>query len=315
MDIVYTWVDDRFPGYLEELHRHAGSSHDTNPNRTRDNLDLLRYSLRSLVANAPWAERVFLVTARPQVPAWLAVDCPRLRLVHHDEIIDRDLLPTYSSFAILSHLTRIPGLGRRFLYLEDDMLFGAPVSPADFIDADGIIRVYQRLSRTPPPGDRDRRDISPWNAALARCNHLLDAAFAPARRRHVNHVPLCIDRELWDEMLARWPQEAGHTRHSRFRASGNIAPEYLYPHYLVATGRGRMLPTVECYRRSFYFGLENWLPWSWLGSAAIATLRPGLIALNDNFGDAPNPAVVAHWRRFLERRYPRPSVFERAASA
>ena len=50
IDVVYTWVDDTFPGYAEELARHAGKPADRNPNRTRDNLDLLRYSLRSLLS-------------------------------------------------------------------------------------------------------------------------------------------------------------------------------------------------------------------------------------------------------------------------
>lgn len=43
IDVVYTWVDDTFPGYRDLLDGYAGTSHDLNPNRTRDNLDLLKY--------------------------------------------------------------------------------------------------------------------------------------------------------------------------------------------------------------------------------------------------------------------------------
>ena len=62
--------------------------HDLNPNRYRDNLSILKYSLRSLERFAPWIRRVFLVTCRPQKPAWLddrAVSrLELLGLVHSD---------------------------------------------------------------------------------------------------------------------------------------------------------------------------------------------------------------------------------------
>ena len=48
IDIVYTWVDDAWPGYQALLGRYASTRHDLNPNRYRDNLELLRYNLRSL---------------------------------------------------------------------------------------------------------------------------------------------------------------------------------------------------------------------------------------------------------------------------
>lgn len=41
-------------------------------------------------------------------------------------------LPTYSSPAIETHLHRIPGLSKRFIYLNDDVMFGADVWPEDF---------------------------------------------------------------------------------------------------------------------------------------------------------------------------------------
>lgn len=41
-------------------------------------------------------------------------------------------LPTFSSPAIESHIHRIPGLSDKFLYLNDDVMFGAQVWPDDF---------------------------------------------------------------------------------------------------------------------------------------------------------------------------------------
>jgi len=311
VDVVYTWVDDRFEGYREMLRCYARSEHDLNPNRTRDNLDLLRFSLRSLTRHAPWIRRVYLLTARPQVPPWLDTGGDRLRLVHHDEIIDARHLPTFNSFAIISFLHRIPGLSPRFLYFEDDMLLGAPVTRDDFIRPDGRVVVYPRLRWSCAARHADSTTLSPWNTAQAFTNRLLDAAFRPERRREVNHVPLLVDREAWEEMERRWPRELEQTRASRFRARGNVAPEFLYPWLLLYTGRAQRLPPAVSCLRSVYHGLENWRAVNLWGFATIRLLRPRLIALNDNFGARPNEAAVAQARAFLAHRFPDASPFER----
>lgn len=41
-------------------------------------------------------------------------------------------LPTFSSPGIEANIHRIPGLSDKFLYLNDDVMFGSPVWPDDF---------------------------------------------------------------------------------------------------------------------------------------------------------------------------------------
>ena len=41
-------------------------------------------------------------------------------------------LPTFSSPAIETHIHRIPGLSQKFIYLNDDVMFGKDVWPDDF---------------------------------------------------------------------------------------------------------------------------------------------------------------------------------------
>lgn len=41
-------------------------------------------------------------------------------------------LPTFSSPAIETHIHRIPGLSQKFIYLNDDVMFGRDVWPDDF---------------------------------------------------------------------------------------------------------------------------------------------------------------------------------------
>jgi len=308
IDVAYTWVDDRSPGYLDQLRSYARSPHDLNPNRTRDNLELLRYSLRSLALYAPWVRNVHLFTCRPQVPRWLDTRHPRLRITHHEEVMEPRLVPTFSSFAIVLHLHRLPGLSRRFLYLEDDMLLGVRVTPGDFIDGDNRLRVYPRLAGTTHEA---REHDSPWTAALANANRMLDQRFGPARR-WVSHFPLAVDIGLWEDMLAEWPEALGATRSNRFRSHGDVAPEFLYLHYARSRGRASAASLIQSYRQAFYFPLENRLAQMRLQRAAAEVLRPKFITMNDNFGERAEPRVETYLRGLLERWFPEPSPFERS---
>jgi UDP-N-acetylglucosamine-lysosomal-enzyme len=110
-------------------------------NRYRDN-DELRYNLRSLEKYAPWIRRVHLVTSG-QVPSWLNVANPRLRVVTHAEIFPNPAhLPVFSSPAIEVHLHRIPGLSKKWLYLNDDVMLGSDVLPDDFFTHAQGTKVY-----------------------------------------------------------------------------------------------------------------------------------------------------------------------------
>ncbi|HEY2945356.1 MAG TPA: stealth conserved region 3 domain-containing protein [Vicinamibacteria bacterium] len=312
IDVVYTWVKGDWPGYWEQLQSQAGKPQDLNPNRYRDNLDLLRYGLRSLEAYVPWAGRVHLVTARPQLPEWLRAGAGGLRVVHHDEFMDAADLPTFSSFAIACNLHRLPGISPRFLYVEDDYLFGRPVAEGDFIAPDGRVKVYRRLERLSAARRDDDPALSPWEAARVHTNRLLDETYGRARRRVVAHAPLIWDVAAWHRMAQRWPEDLRRTSASRFRSARNVAPEQLYGYYLLYEGGGAAVPTLAAYRDSAYVGLDNSLPWQRVALRYLRWARPKFYCLNDGFGAQPNAKVVALVREALEAAYPRPSRFERA---
>jgi len=308
IDVVYTWVDDAWPGYVDLLRQSASTRHDLNPNRTRDNLQVLKYSLRSLARFLPWARRVYLVTCRPQVPPWLNVSA--VTVVHHDEFIAREHLPTFNSFAIVASLPRLPGLARRFVYVEDDRLFGRHVAPADFFAADGRVRVYEAMRATPGGGRQHVGGVSPWNLALARSNALLDERFGSKRRGQLKFAPLAIDRESWAAMEETWPDAFAETAASRFRAAGNVAPEHLYPFFLLETGRAVRVPRSTIVRHAWYQPLNNLAALQSIGLARLMWFAPKFACLNDNFGATPSPRAVAAIAGALERWFPAPSPFE-----
>ncbi|XP_075228140.1 N-acetylglucosamine-1-phosphate transferase subunits alpha and beta [Lycorma delicatula] len=121
-----------------------------------DDKEELRYSLRSLEKFAPWVRKVYLVT-NGQIPHWLNLENPRIKIVTHYEIFtNKTHLPTFSSPAIETHLHRIPGLSEKFLYINDDIFLGSEVWPDDFVSPQHGEKVY--LSWPVPDCNND----CPW---------------------------------------------------------------------------------------------------------------------------------------------------------
>ena len=104
---------------------------DVSTSRFADNEEL-RYSLRSVEKYAPWIRNIYIVT-NGQIPSWLNLDHPRIKVVTHEEIFsNKSHLPTFSSPAIETHIHKIPGLSKQFIYMNDDVFFGDYVWPDDF---------------------------------------------------------------------------------------------------------------------------------------------------------------------------------------
>jgi len=312
IDVVYTWVDDAQPGYAELLARYAQRPRDKDPARTRDNLDTLRYSLRSIERFAPWVDHIHILTCRPQVPKWLNTDHPKVSVVHHDEVMSASALPTFNSLSIISHLHLIPHLTPRFIYFEDDMVLVAPLKLEDFLDGAGRLLVYEERHRAPRREDiPNPAAASGWNLALAQSNLLLDQRYGPSPRYQVGHSPLFIDKARWEKTLGFFPEARVATVHSRFRDAGNMAPEFLYSQCLLAEGEAQRVPYGQARYKAGYIPLEDVWPVT-LWFLTLAHLRkPAWLTFNDNFGAKPNRVTVAMVRRLLHHLLPEPSSFER----
>lgn len=152
-DVVYTWVNGSDPVHLEtvrEYKRVFMDEHNIPHNlsegggihRFRDNEEL-RYSLRSLYQYAPWIPKVYIVT-NGQVPYWLNTQYHRVQIITHDQIFeDKSHLPTFSSPAIESNLHNIPGISKRFLYFNDDVMLGNSIWPDDFYTHSRGQRIFE----------------------------------------------------------------------------------------------------------------------------------------------------------------------------
>ncbi|MCP3971408.1 MAG: hypothetical protein GY717_14020 [Rhodobacteraceae bacterium] len=311
IDIVYTWVDDSFPGYLEQLNQYVTDKRDHNPNRTRDNLDIIRYSMRSVARHLPQVRKIHFVSCRPQVPGWLDAEHPRINVVHHDAIIAADILPTFNSFSIVSHLHLIPDVAPRFVYIEDDMLVMSPRLMQAMFAPDGRPHVHLKPMRVVPLAKLNPATSSPWNLALANGDAALADRFGPGPRRHVIHGPQVMDVAVSEAMCRDYAGLIGATRASRFRGGDNVPPEWLSRHLAIETGAAVAADWNLSKRVQGYVSIENFALWTWWQLQRVKSRRPLSITLNDSFDDAPKPRVEAMVKAQLNRWFPDPAPWEK----
>jgi len=338
IDAVYLWVDGADPRFQRNfaIHvaRHAGSlaAEAARRHRFRDN-DELRYSLRSLESFASWTGNIHIVT-NGQVPKWLNSGHERIRLVSHDGIFpDYSCLPTFNSCAIELNLHRIPGLSRRFLYLNDDLYLGREMRREDFLPPDGSHRFYveptfvNRHFAHGPVHDRaylhtirvldrlwgrGRRRTSPayfhsWKDGLLNRR---------PRRRLPAHTPQLYDREILADLEFLLAGEFQATRNHRFRSPEDLVLRLVYFYSLLESGR--YPGAVEAVRLDwesdlyFFLMLDDSLPRLREKLATIGRLRPKFFCINDDLEEAAvDHPVLRYQRDFLQDFFPRPGSFEK----
>ncbi|MDX1638568.1 MAG: Stealth CR1 domain-containing protein [Balneolaceae bacterium] len=292
-DVVYTWVDGSDPDYMAKCKRYAGQKKDTNPERYRDNFDLIKYSIRSLERYFGSFRHLFILTARPQVPAWCDTGHDRLTVVHHDEVIPGRYLPTFNSNVIESFIHRIPGLSDNFLYMNDDFLFGNPVSTDTFY-RDGKYRIFNTLFG---------ENLS-WR--------IFDGFMDIIGLGIIEHSPMIVNKRYWQQAYRLFPEEVERTRRSRFRDDKNICPYKLYRYYMLKYHREESMPVPinELIKEFTFHKLTNNLEKQQKFIQKMKQSCPDYYCLNDDLGEDPSPDVVRLVTSFLKQKYPEPSGFE-----
>jgi hypothetical protein len=229
IDVVYTWVDGSDPDWIlrkaAAQNEHVSRSslmHALAANDSRYmSRDELRYSLRSLDMYADWVRHVFLVTD-DQVPSWLDLSNPRITVVSHRELFgDRGRLPTFNSHAIESQLHRTPGLSEHYLYLNDDVFFGRPVSPDLFFHSNGLSKFFVSHAKV-GLGPAAPEDM-PVMSAAKNNRDLIVKMFDRALSNKFKHVPHPQRRSVMRDMEQDFAADFERTAASQFRSHDDVS--------------------------------------------------------------------------------------------
>ncbi len=315
IDAVYLWVDGRDKSFQKSINKYLPPAHSPifgdsiSARRFRNNGEL-KYSLRSLELYAPWIRRIFLVT-NGQVPDWLDQSNPKIEVVPHDRLFpQRSDLPTFNSGAIELQLHRISGLSRLFLYLNDDVFFGAQTTLDTFLLTDGSQRVFLQETLL-----HDRMDIGPvHDRSYAYTQQVIVKNWGHRRPRLLPaHVPQLYDKEVIAEIERTIPGEFEKTVSHRFRSANDLVLRIVYFHRILERERGNTVATIlQEDTEDYYFAMLGRSNVTNLAQLMrIARLRTRFFCINDDVGDWMGPRLLLRALPcFLRAMFPNRSAYE-----
>lgn len=244
IDIVYLWVNGADPVWRDKR-RQALRRSDTPSQenlarygdvagRYRDNEEL-RFNLRALEKFFPDHGHIYLVTDG-QSPHWLKAHAG-LTLIDHAELIPPAALPVFDSGHIESYLHHIPGLAERFIYLNDDVFFGATVDPALWFGRDGLA-VFTETASVPDYDQLQAHESALVNASILS-KHWLSRRYPHYRhaQRIFAHSPRPMLKSVLHELELAAPELFEQVRQTVFR-SWQVPPLVpdLVPRWMLHTG-------------------------------------------------------------------------------
>jgi len=226
VDVVYTWVNGSDPKHREAMRKYGGGGWDGG---YRD-YGVIRYSARSVAKFMPWVRNIVIVT-NGQVPDWVDTSSPRVRIVTHDQIFEnKDDLPTFNSNAIEANLRNIPDIAPCFLYLNDDMFLGSPVSKDTFFDEHGNLKLSMSRGFIAPMYDRMRHNL--WHKSVGTSNDIINSYYypdskEPVKHNYVAHVCYFMRTDILKTIGERWHNHIERTSSHRFRQGDDTAMPFM----------------------------------------------------------------------------------------
>lgn len=338
IDFVVTWVDGADPEwlacrdeYLAKEEPRPWNSWTTGDKRFRD-WGLLPYWFRSIEKFAPWVHRVYFVTAGT-VPSWLNENCPKLKVIRHEDFIPVKYLPTFNSHTIEWNLYRIEGLSERFVYFNDDIYLTSYTRPEVFfkngLPRDSAVLGASYLSRTQPSyvaysamilnEHFDMRRVirehpGKWlNPKYGFKNLMKTITLLPQGRfvgMSTDHLTYSLLKETYRELWELEPELLDRTCSDRFRQFFGVTPWLLRDWQCV---KGDFIPRKSSYGKAFYGrAFSDSDEFLQMVTHSISSGRYKVVCINDDIDDEERFEV---WGKRLRSTFqsllPEKSSFEK----
>ena len=240
IDVVYSWVDGSDPKWKAKFNKFKGITENASDRNNTESRYIdrqeLKYSLRSLHMYAPWVRNIYIVTDG-QVPDWLDQSIPGVRIVDHKDIFyDSSVLPVFNSHAIGAQIHHIKGLSDRYLYLNDDMMFGREIRPHNFFFANGIAKVFASPALI-HAGSPKNFEPAPSSAGK-NVRKALEDSFGRHITHKFKHAPNPQIKEVAFEIENKYSDIVKRTISSRFRSKNDVQFASMFHHsYSLITGK------------------------------------------------------------------------------
>ncbi len=306
IDLVYTWVDGNDTKWQEEKSKWEQELNfpDSALNKCRyiDNEEL-RYSLRSVYYNAPWINKIYIIT-NGQIPKWLDISHPKIQIINHSEIMPYEALPTFNSEAIETCLANIDGLSEYFIYANDDFFVYKQVAEDFFFNSKG-----EPILRLVPQNWKERNYIK--NLYCYNINYsikLVANKFGKEYHYEICHNIMPYRKSYFLACRECFKEYFEKTTFAKFRQKDSVQ-RIIIDLYTLAIGRGELKTSKM---RSKYFKIET----AYIGLSDRKKMKkrlkinsPTLFCINDN-----ENAINMNRKNlagFLESMFPKPAPWEK----
>ena len=220
IDIVVPWVNSEDPEWQKDFQYWSKKeTGNTDRCRIRD-FGQIKYLLRSIEQNCPWCRYVFLVVySETQLPSWLNIDNPRLKIVYHKDFIPEEYLPTFNSFVMDMNLHRIKDLSENFIFCNDDMVFLSGVKETDFFKNNKPLFPFKYLIKgkftlNNTKFDKTLKTNFDFLRKITDCNYKTNGMY---------HMPIPLNKSLYQFMWKKYEKEFKNSLiGSKFRQSKNL---------------------------------------------------------------------------------------------
>ena len=307
VDLVILWVDGSDPAFAKSRQQWATclgcGAAEANHEARFIQQDELRYVFRSVEQNLSWVSRVVLVT-NGQVPSWLNLSHPKLRVLFHDEFMPAEVLPTFNSCAIEAALPLWEGLSEHFLLANDDMFVFRKTARKFFFPTVCQVNNYRNFSAVPLNYQASLYRKQLWSTYLLLKKERLSLSpeeFVHYEPHHnIDAYLKSICRKTWQTFLQPLTQTVQH----RFRSPQDVS-RYIFAAMSVLAGKGKWKKTYKIHHwksSSCVFELgQNY-------AAGIQRFRPHLVCLNDS--ESASEVDRARLRKFLAQVFTHKSSYE-----
>lgn len=309
VDMVYLWCDGNEPKFREQKNywlikeNKAPEKQATAAGRF-EQVDELKYSLRSVEKYLPWVRHVYIVTA-DQVPSWLNTEYSKVTVVDHSEILPRENLPVFNSNAIEAGIYKIPGLSEHFLYANDDTFVNRPLKKSFFFeDGKPIVRVKPTELNT----------TSLYHLQLSNAIELGEQFFG-------SEIPLLSQRNLvphhnidaylksdYAACAAQFDEQYQETLTHRFRKAESVQ-RLLVSIWSIMKDHAQVKIVQASKKKTKTIDSLYIVNTKRDYARTLNRMNPGLFCINDSEFSGPNDRQRV--KKFLKNRFPHKSKFEK----
>lgn len=260
IDFVITWVDGNDSDWKTKRNAYAShlpSTTDSSTARFRD-WSILKYWFRGVEQFAPWVHQIHFVTDH-QTPAWLNTSHPKLKIVHHEDYIDQNFLPTFNSHVIENNMHKIPGLSENFVYFNDDMFLTNKTSPKDFFYKN-LPRDIGIMAPIQQPNTQNIGGVMINNLGIINENFHKNTQIKQSPFRWINykygiqnirslcslpwssfvgfyepHIAISFCKTSFQEVWEKYPNQLTQTNTHKFRDNNNDVSPWLFREWQIAS--------------------------------------------------------------------------------